>query len=97
MLSESRQQVKALDSQADVVQRMTGEIQSLKLAAAKSDGTPESLKEQIVQLRGEVVSTRELAGQARLEAADAQALLTVAQSDLDQLRANQNASVEQQS
>jgi hypothetical protein len=50
-----------------------------------------------VQLRGEVVSTRELAGQARLQAADAQALLTVAQSDLDQLRANQNASVEQQS
>ena len=97
LLSESRQQVKALGSQEDVVKRMTGEIQSLKLAAAKADGTEESLKEQIVQLRGEVVSTRELAGQVRLQAADAQARLTVAQSDLDELRAKLSASVERQS
>jgi len=97
LLSESRQQVKALGSQEDVVKRMTGEIQSLKLAAAKADGTEESLKEQIVQLRGEVVSTRELAGQVRLQAADAQARLTVAQSDLDEMRAKLSASVERQS
>lgn len=97
LLSESRQQAKALDSREDMMQRMTGEIQSLKLTAAKAGGAKESLMEQIAQLREEVESTRESAEQARLKAADAQFLLTVAQKELDQMHAKQSGLVKQQS
>ncbi|MCD5972014.1 DNA-binding protein [Pseudomonas quasicaspiana] len=97
LLSESRQQVKALDSSENAVHRLTGEIQGLKLAKAKAGGREESLREQFGQLRGEVESMREFVEQANLQAADAQALLTAAQAELAQLHASQSASVEQQS
>jgi len=97
LLSESRHQAKALDSREAVMHRLTGEIQSLKLTAAKVDGAKESLMEQIAQLRGEVEWTRESAEQARLQAADAQVFLTVAQAELDQMRAKQSTPVEQKS
>ncbi|WP_349970026.1 DNA-binding protein [Pseudomonas caspiana] len=96
LLSESRQQVKALDSSENAVHRLTGEIQGLKLATAKAGGREESLREQIGQLRGEVESMREFVEKANLQAADAQALLTAAQAELAQLHAGQSASVDQQ-
>jgi chromosome segregation ATPase len=94
LLSESRQQAKALGSSEDVVQRLTGEIQGLKLVAAKADGTKESLQEQIAQLRGEVESMRELLGQANLQAAEAQSLLAVSQAEFNQFRDKENSDLE---
>lgn len=97
LLSESRQVGKALDSREDVVQRMTGEIQSLKLAAAKAEGTKESLQEQAAQLRGEVESMRELLEQSRSQVADATALLAVAQTELNEVGTKENSDIGQQS
>ncbi|WP_122664464.1 DNA-binding protein [Pseudomonas viridiflava] len=87
LLSESRRQAKALDSSEDVVHRLTGEIQSLKLVEAKLGGREEYLKEQIGQLRGEVESMRELSERANLQAAEAQVRLTAAQAEIAQMRA----------
>lgn len=74
LLSESRQQVKALHSHQDSLQRLGTEILAMKIAAAKTEGYKEQLQEQHAVLREEAKGLREAIVQAA-ERADGLELL----------------------
>jgi chromosome segregation ATPase len=81
LLGESRQQAKALDTQEAVVQRLTGEIQALKIVAAKADGAKEQLQDQIVVLREEARGLGEAVALANERTDEAKRLLTESQAE----------------
>lgn len=64
LLSESRQQVKALDSHQDSLQRLSAEIQGMKISAAKTEGAKEQLHEQYAALKQEAQGLSEAIVQA---------------------------------
>jgi chromosome segregation ATPase len=88
LLSEARQQAKAMATQEDLVQRLTGEISEMKTAVAKAIGAKEMLQEHISSLQVEVKALSDAVNQANIDSAEAQRLLMEAQANLDLLTQN---------
>lgn len=86
LLGESRQQVKLLHGHEAHIQTLTGEIQGLKLAEAKSAGVTEQLQEQITTLRQDATALNEAAAKSGEREQEARLLLVAAQSENEQLR-----------
>ncbi|MGX0954758.1 chromosome segregation ATPase [Pseudomonas viridiflava] len=90
MLSESRQQVKALDSHQDSLDRLTGEIQRFKFAAAKVEGAKEQLQEQNAAMRQEVKGLRDAIAVANRRVDELETLLEKSQAHHDQETAHKS-------
>ncbi|ETK41849.1 MAG: integrase [Pseudomonadales bacterium RIFCSPLOWO2_12_60_38] len=86
LLSESRQQVKTLYAHEARIQALTGEIQGLKLAEAKSAGISEQLQEQIATLRQDAKALSEAATQSSEREQEVRLLLAAAQLEAENLR-----------
>lgn len=86
LLSESRQQVKTLYAHEARIQALTGEIQGLKLAEAKSAGISEQLQEQIATLRQDARALSEAATQSSERELEVRLLLAAAQLEAENLR-----------
>ena len=86
LLGESRQQVKTLHAHEARIQSLTGEIQGLKLAEAKSVGISEQLQEQIAALRQDAKALNEAAAKSSEREVEIRLLLTSAQAENQQLR-----------
>jgi chromosome segregation ATPase len=86
LLGESRQQVKTLHAHEARIQGLTGEIQGLKLAEAKSAGVTEQLQEQIATLRQDAKALSEAATQGNERELEVRLLLATAQSETAHLR-----------
>jgi len=86
LLGESRQQVKLLHGHEAHIQTLTGEIQGLKLAKARSAGVAEQLQEQIATLRQDATALNEAAAKSGERELEARLLLVAAQSENEQLR-----------
>lgn len=86
LLGESRQQVKTLHAHEARIQALTGEIQGLKLAEAKSAGISEQLQEQIATLRQDAKALSEAATQSSERELEVRLLLAAAQSETEHLR-----------
>jgi chromosome segregation ATPase len=87
LLGESRQQVKTLHAHEARIQGLTGEIQGLKLAEAKSAGVTEQLQEQIATLRQDAKALSEAATQGNERELEVRLLLATAQSETPIVRA----------
>jgi hypothetical protein len=68
------------------IQTLTGEIQGLKLAEAKSAGVTEQLQEQIATLRQDATALNETAARSGERELETRLLLVAAQSENEQLR-----------
>jgi chromosome segregation ATPase len=86
LLSEARQQTKAMTTQESVVQRLTGEINSLKTSVAKADGAKEMLQEQVELLREEAKRSSEAIVLTTQQAAEHKRLLENSHAELLRLR-----------
>ncbi|MNF43388.1 Chromosome partition protein Smc [compost metagenome] len=86
LLSEARQQNKVMSEQEHSMQRLTGEITSMKTAVAKADGAKEMLKEQLDQSRDEAKRLEEEVALAAEEVTQAKRQLTEFSVELTQLR-----------
>jgi len=86
LLGESRQQVKLLHGHEAHIQTLTGEIQGLKLAEAKSAGVAEQLQEQIATLRQNAAALNEAAAKSGERELEARLQLVAAQSENEQLQ-----------
>lgn len=86
LLGESRQQTKALHAYEARIQALTGEIQGLKLAEAKSVGITEQLHEQLTALRQDAKVLNEAAAKSSERELEVRLLLTSAQAENQQLR-----------
>ncbi|EJM57807.1 Plasmid replication region [Pseudomonas sp. GM49] len=86
LLSEARQQNKVMSEQEHSMQRLTGEITSMKTAVAKADGAKEMLKEQLDQSRDEAKRLEEEVALAAEEVIQAKRQLTEFSVELTQLR-----------
>ncbi|QHG23881.1 DNA-binding protein [Pseudomonas sp. DTU12.1] len=86
LLGESRQQVKLLHGHEAHTQTLTGEIQGLKLAEARSAGVAEQLQEQIATLRQDATALNEAAAKSGERELEARLLLVAAQSENERLR-----------
>ncbi|WP_223507736.1 DNA-binding protein [Pseudomonas sp. BF-B-25] len=89
LLGESRQQVKLLHGHESHIQTLTGEIQGLKLAGAKSAGVTEQLQKQITTLRQDVRALNEAATKSSERELEMRLLLVAAQPENEQLRRRQ--------
>jgi chromosome segregation ATPase len=94
LLGESRQQVKTLHAHEARIQALTGEIQGLKLAEAKTVGVTEQLQEQIATLRQDAKALNDVAAQSHEREVALRLQLAAAQSDNEQLRQDQVVNVE---
>jgi chromosome segregation ATPase len=86
LLGESRQQVKALDTQEGVVQRLSGEIQALKIFAAKAEGAKEQLQDQLSLLRVEAKELGEAVAIANDRTDEVERCLAQMQAENERLR-----------
>lgn len=86
LLGESRQQTKALHAYEARIQALTGEIQGLKLAEAKSVGITEQLQEQLTALRQDAKVLNDAAAKSSERELEVRLLLTSAQAENQQLR-----------
>lgn len=86
LLGESRQHVKLLHGHEVKIQALTGEIQGLKLAEARSAGVAEQLQEQIATLRQDATALNETAARSGERELETRLLLVAAQSENEQLR-----------
>jgi chromosome segregation ATPase len=86
LLSEARQQNKAMSTQEDSMQRLTGEITSMKTAVAKAEGAKELLREQLDESRDDAKRLEDKVAVADEEAAQAKRELTGLTEELTQLR-----------
>lgn len=80
LLAESRQQAKALGTQEDVVQRLTGELQGLKIVTAKAEGAKEQLHAHVTELRAEVKALAKAEVKANERVAEVQQRLAEVQA-----------------
>jgi len=86
LLGECRQQVKTLHGHEAHIQTLTGEIQGLKMAEAKSAGIAEQLHEQIASLRQDAQTLNEAATKSSERELEVRLLLASVQSENEQLR-----------
>jgi chromosome segregation ATPase len=86
LLSEARQQSKAVATQEDSVLRLAGEITAMKTAVAKADGAKEAFQEQLGVSRAEAKRLEEGLAQASAQLAEAQRLSEQYSAELTQLR-----------
>ena len=86
LLSEARQQAKAVATHEDATLRLTGEIAAMKTAVAKADGAKEALREQLGMSRAESRLLEEGLAQASVQLAEAQRLSERYSAELTQLR-----------
>ncbi|WP_460156777.1 hypothetical protein [Pseudomonas sp. S2_H10] len=86
LLSEARQQSKAVATQEDSVLRLAGEITAMKTAVAKADGAKEAFQEQLGVSRVECKRLEEGLAQASAQLADAKRLSEQYSAELTQLR-----------
>jgi len=86
LLSEARQQSKAVATQEDSVLRLAGEITAMKTAVAKADGAKEAFQEQLSVSRTESKRLEEGLAQASAQLAEAQRLSEQYSAELTQLR-----------
>ena len=90
LLSEARQQAKAVATHEDATLRLTGEIAAMKTAVAKADGAKEALREQLGMSRAESRLLEEGLAQASVQLAEAQRLSEQYSVELTQLRHTTN-------
>lgn len=88
LLSESRQQAKALVSHQGSLQRLTTEIQGMKINAAKNEGAKEQLQEQYAALKQEAKELAEAIAQANERADELKMLLAESQSRYERCKAD---------
>jgi len=85
LLSEARQQAKAVATHEDAAARLTGEIAAMKTAVAKADGAKEALQEQLGLSRAESKRLEEGLSRASAQLAEAQRLSEQYFAELTQL------------
>jgi chromosome segregation ATPase len=85
LLGESRQQARELGAKEDVVQRLTGEIQNLRIVAAKAEGAKEQLQDQLSLLRKEAKELGEKAAMANDRADEVERLLAQTKAESERL------------
>ncbi|MBH1966908.1 MAG: DNA-binding protein [Pseudomonadales bacterium] len=86
LLSEARQQAKAVATHEDATLRLTCEIAAMKTAVAKADGAKEAFQEQLGMSRAEFRQLEEGLAQASVQLAEAQRLSEQYSAELTQLR-----------
>ncbi|WP_443691228.1 DNA-binding protein [Pseudomonas sp.] len=86
LLSEARQQSKAIAAQDDSMQRLAGEINEMKSVVARAEGAKEMLQEQIARLQTEAKSLIDASTQAERKSAEVTALLDASNAELTHLR-----------
>ncbi|MCJ2374389.1 hypothetical protein [Pseudomonas sp. RGM 3321] len=86
LLGEYRQQVKVLHAHEARIQTLTGEIQGLQLAEAKSVGITEQLQQQIATLRLDAKAFNETAARSSERELALKLQLASAQFENEQLR-----------
>ncbi|MHC8350974.1 DNA-binding protein [Pseudomonas sp. RT4P38] len=86
LLSEARQQAKAVAMNEDAALRLTREIAAMKTAVAKADGAREALQEQLGMSRAESKRQEEGLAQASAQLAEARRLSEQYSAELSQLR-----------
>jgi chromosome segregation ATPase len=86
LLSEARQQSKAVATQEDSALRLAGEITAMKTAVAKADGAKEAFQEQLGTSRAESKRLEEGLAQASAQLAEARRLSEQYAAELTQLR-----------
>ena len=86
LLSEARQQSKAVATQEDALRRLTGEISAVKTAVAKADGAKEAIQEQLGMSRSEAKRLEDGLAQASAQLAEAWRLSERYSAELSQLR-----------
>lgn len=91
LLAEARHQVKTIATQDDAVQRLNGEINTLKSSVAKADGAREMLKEQVAQLRTDAKQLAEALSLADEKNTITRALLDESNTALATLRLDQSS------
>jgi chromosome segregation ATPase len=89
LLGESRQQVKTLHAHETRIQTLTGEIQELKLAQAKSAGVAEQHQAQIATLRQDARELNDAVAKSSERELQAKLLLAAARSENERLRSVQ--------
>ncbi|WP_095128407.1 DNA-binding protein [Pseudomonas sp. Irchel s3h14] len=92
LLSEARQQTKAMATQADSMQRLTGEIAEMKTAVAKAEGAKEMLQEQFDLSRDEIKRLEEATAQANYQVFETRRQLDQSSAEVTQLRLNTSQS-----
>ncbi|MGO4100259.1 DNA-binding protein [Pseudomonas sp. TAF7] len=86
LLSEARQQTKAISTQADTMQRLTGEIAEMKTAVARAEGAKEMLQEQLDLSRDQVKRLEESNAQANHQVIETRRQLDQSSAEVTQLR-----------
>jgi chromosome segregation ATPase len=90
LLSEARQQTKAMTTQAYSMQRLTGEIAEMKTAVAKAEGAKEMLQEQLGLSHDEVKRLGEAIAQANLQVFETKRQLEQYSAEVTELRQSTN-------
>ncbi|WP_432783389.1 DNA-binding protein [Pseudomonas corrugata] len=88
LLSEARQQTKAMSTQGDTMQHLTGEIAEMKTAVARAEGAKEMLQEQLDLSRDEVKRLEESIAQANHQVFETRRQLDQSSAEVTQLRLN---------
>lgn len=96
LLGDSRHQAKTVVTLEDMVKRLNGEVDGLKMTIAKTEGAKELLQEQVASLHNQAKSLSEAANLANIEAIDAQRLLMETQAALDHLTRSSDVSEAEQ-
>ncbi|WP_256594744.1 hypothetical protein [Pseudomonas sp. OV226] len=90
LLSEARQQAKAVATHEDAALLLSSEITAMKTAVSKADGTKEAFQEQLGVSRAEAKRLEEGLAQASTPLAEARRLSEQYSAELTQLRQTAN-------
>jgi len=90
LLSEARQQTRAMVAQADSMQRLTGETAEMKTAIARAEGAKEMLQEQFDLSRDEVRKLEEAIAQANHQVFETKRQLEQCSAEVTELRQSTN-------
>lgn len=86
LLSEARQSAKAVTTRDDTIERLTGELNGMKMAVAKADGAKEMLQEQVLSLRDEASRLSSAVAQADAQASETSRQLHALRDELEALK-----------
>lgn len=86
LLSEARQSAKAVATRDDTIERLTGELNGMKMAVAKADGAKEMLQEQVLSLRDEASRLSSAVAQADAQASETSRQLHALRDELEALK-----------